>query len=392
MNRQSRACCFVVDARLVHNGSVYWDPLQSFPEGHWQESLSVFNEVIVLARTRSTQLPSPTRGCFPPEVRVGEFPYYVGPLAAARQSSALLQVARYWARQDKLFILRVPGFLPIVTWFWLRRYGKPYAVEVLGDISEAYRVIRHPLGWFWRVFFSYMERTICYHADAVLYVSQALERVYPARSEAETVVASDVRLTDAVFAQPRIFLQVPVPVQIIHVGNMEQPYKGHEILLEALAICQQMGVSIQATLIGEGRLRSKFECLAQQLGLDGQVTFQGTVPWGDVLFAMLDQADLFVFPSLTEGLSKALLEAMARGLPAIGTTVGGIPELLPLEVLVPPGDAQKLAEKIMTVVTSPEELTRLSARNYETALNYRHEVLSQKRIEFYLKVKKRLYV
>lgn len=74
---------------------------------------------------------------------------------------------------------------------------------------------------------------------------------------------------------------------------------------------------------------------------------------------------------------------IARSLPCIGSTVGGIPELLPSEDLVPPGDAVALASKIREVVTDPERMTRMSARNLETAKEYRDEVLREQRNEFY---------
>ena len=82
-----------------------------------------------------------------------------------------------------------------------------------------------------------------------------------------------------------------------------------------------------------------------------------------------------------------VLEAMARGLPAVGSHVGGIPELLSREALVPPADERKLAEKIMSLARDPEGLTRLSARNFEEACRYRHELLSRLRVEFYHKFK-----
>jgi glycosyltransferase involved in cell wall biosynthesis len=107
------------------------------------------------------------------------------------------------------------------------------------------------------------------------------------------------------------------------------------------------------------------------------------VAWGPSLFQILDEADIFVLCSLTEGLPKALLEAMARGLPAIGSNVGGIPELLPPEALVPTADPQALARKITELALDPGRLTASSALNFAEALKYREEVLSGKRIGFY---------
>jgi phosphatidylinositol alpha-1,6-mannosyltransferase len=391
MRNRPKTCCFVVDARLEHYRGVYWDPRQSFPEGHWQESLRVFGDVTVLARVRSAAAPPPSQVSFPPRVLVGAFPYYVGPGAALGQLGALVRTARHWAKRDRLFILRGPGFLSILLWPWLRHYGKPYAVEVLGNADEALRFVQHPLRRVWRTFFVAMTRLIIGQAAAVMYVSRSLARAYPARWDAVAAVVSDVRLTDEIFLRPRTYQRAPKPVKIIHVGNMEQPYKGHETLLRALAICQRQGPPIAATLVGAGRLRPDFERLAQELGVRDLITFQGTVPWGEALFKMLDRADLFIMCSLAEGLGKALLEAMARGLPAIGTSVGGIPELLPPEALAPPANAPQLAAKIQTLAADPRELTRLSAHNFATAMGYHHLVLSQQRTEFYRQVKERLH-
>jgi len=78
-----------------------------------------------------------------------------------------------------------------------------------------------------------------------------------------------------------------------------------------------------------------------------------------------------------------MVEAMARGLPCIGSTVGGIPELLAPEDMVPPGDVTALANKIREVVTDPERIARMSARNLEKAKEYREEVLYERRKKFY---------
>ena len=78
-----------------------------------------------------------------------------------------------------------------------------------------------------------------------------------------------------------------------------------------------------------------------------------------------------------------MIEAMARGLPCIGSTVGGIPELIPLEDCVPPGDIRALANKIYEISTSADRLNTMAERNWDTAHQYRNDILNRKRIEFY---------
>ena len=84
-----------------------------------------------------------------------------------------------------------------------------------------------------------------------------------------------------------------------------------------------------------------------------------------------------------------MIEAMARALPCIGSTVGGIPELLPPEDMVFPGDAGALARKIREVVTDPARMARMSARNLKMAREYRGEILRERRIAFYRYVRER---
>ena len=74
---------------------------------------------------------------------------------------------------------------------------------------------------------------------------------------------------------------------------------------------------------------------------------------------------------------------MARGLPCISSTVGGIPELLDAEDLVPPGDALALARKIREVITEPGRMDRMSSRNLEKCQQFREDALKQRRLVFY---------
>jgi glycosyltransferase involved in cell wall biosynthesis len=97
----------------------------------------------------------------------------------------------------------------------------------------------------------------------------------------------------------------------------------------------------------------------------------------------LDQADLFVLPSRQEGLPRAMIEAMARGLPCLGSTVGGMSELLPSEDLVPPVDVLALASKIREMVNNAARLSRMSERNLARAQDYREDCICDRRTVFY---------
>jgi glycosyltransferase involved in cell wall biosynthesis len=163
---------------------------------------------------------------------------------------------------------------------------------------------------------------------------------------------------------------------------MEQPYKGFDVLIDALQLVLEQGRRAHLTIVGDGRHRSELEGHTAARSLQDHVTFRGTVSSGLGIRQELDKCDLFVLASRTEGLPRAMIEAMARGLPCIGSAVGGIPELLPAEDLVPPGDARALSSKILSVLSDAERLRRMSALNLVRAGDYRDSVSSAKRQEF----------
>ncbi|MBV8270174.1 MAG: glycosyltransferase family 4 protein [Planctomycetaceae bacterium] len=154
-----------------------------------------------------------------------------------------------------------------------------------------------------------------------------------------------------------------------------------------MAACMREGLDLRLTMVGDGKERPGLEARARALGLGPRVRFLGQLPAGEAVRAELDRADLFVLPSRTEGLPRAMVEAMARALPCIGSWVGGIPELLPREDLVPPGDAAALARKIREVVCDPDRMARMSACNLEKAEQYREDALRGRRIAFYQHVR-----
>ncbi len=119
------------------------------------------------------------------------------------------------------------------------------------------------------------------------------------------------------------------------------------MLLDAVAVCVGEGLDLDLVFLGDGKYRSALEARAAAHGLADRVCFRGQLATRQAVRDALDQADVFVLPSYQEGLPRAMIEAMARALPCIGSTTGGIPELLPSEYLVAPGDVGALALKIL---------------------------------------------
>jgi glycosyltransferase involved in cell wall biosynthesis len=155
------------------------------------------------------------------------------------------------------------------------------------------------------------------------------------------------------------------------------------VLLRAALLCDRRGLNFEVVMVGAGRHTEEMQALAIRTGIQDKARFLGQLPSGKAIFDFLDSVDLFVMPSRAEGLPRALLEAIARACPCIGSAIGGIPELLAPADLVPAGDAAALAGKIMEVAGNPQRMKEMARRNLEKAREFSPEHLKDARRDFF---------
>jgi sugar transferase (PEP-CTERM/EpsH1 system associated) len=164
--------------------------------------------------------------------------------------------------------------------------------------------------------------------------------------------------------------ELGIPEQSFVIGSVGRlvPIKDHATLLKAAASLAASGIDLRVLLVGQGPEREKLENLAAET-LRGRVYFagdSGRVP------EMLNAMDVFVLPSLNEGMSNTLLEAMASGLPVLATNVGGNPEIVQDNVdgcLFKPGDVQWLADKLKQLASDPDLVHQLGTAARNRAMN-----------------------
>jgi glycosyltransferase involved in cell wall biosynthesis len=348
--------------------------------------LEVFDRIRVLARVRDVASPAKSAArADGPDVAFGILPYYVGPWQYLRKAWPLKRALITGIGAKDAVILRVPSHLTMFLLPSFRQTGRPFGIQVVGDPYDVYSpgAIRSVLRPFLRRWFTRQLRAECRRACAAAYITQsALQRRYPCPEFQVQYV--DVEASGAAAADShRVLPPSQTAFKIVTVGSLEQLYKGPDVLIRALRHCVQRGMQLQLTFVGDGKHRTELEALAKRLNIERRIVFAGRLPAGQAVRDQLDAADLFVLPSRAEGLGRAMIEAMARGLPCIGSAVGGIPDLLPPEDLVPPGDDLALANKICDVLANAERMARMSARNLKKAKDYSEDGLYKPRIEFY---------
>jgi colanic acid/amylovoran biosynthesis glycosyltransferase len=149
--------------------------------------------------------------------------------------------------------------------------------------------------------------------------------------------------------------------RFVCVGRLA-PQKGQLLILDAVKALRDEGVELEVVLAGDGELRGILEQRIQELGLTGAVRITGWISNEEVRRELI-AARALLLPSFAEGLPVVLMEALALGRPAIGTSVAGIPELLEHGVsgwLIPAGSSEAIARALKAALATPaHELERM---------------------------------
>jgi glycosyltransferase involved in cell wall biosynthesis len=386
---------FFTEARLKQTReNRYYSIDQSFSYQTFAPYLKVFDELFVVARTISVQndeVDEQTR-TDQKGVHVLPLPYYVGPYQYIIRKQIFEKRLRDCidSKPGAAIICRVPGVIGTAAARYLSQKKRPFGLEVVGDPGDVFA--KGAFDHFFRAFFRYFGvnglKTAVKSASAVIFVTrQTLQLRYPAPKHVFSTHASNVILTKEAFAKQPKKLTKKGHFLILAVGTLSAMYKAPDIAVRSMAILKQRGFSVSLQWIGGGRYRPKLISMAQKAGVCDVVNFIGSVGSAAEMRRYMDGADLFVLPSRQEGLPRALVEAMARGLPCIGCNIGSIPELLDNEALIPVNDPVFLAQTILRFLTVAEVADRQANRNLQTAKNYAFELLEPRRNEFFRYVK-----
>jgi glycosyltransferase involved in cell wall biosynthesis len=357
--------------------------------------LEVFDSVRVISRAFPVARVEPNfQRVEGPGVEFCGIPAYKGPYEFLAKYSHVKASAKDAVPNDSATILRVHGQIANSVEDWLLHRKMPYALEVVADPYDVFSPAanKHPTAPIARIYFTRRLKEQCRRAMAVSYVTRDyLQQRYsttPDRSSTEqySTAVSDVNLTAECYGSARGPTIAEYP-RIIFVGTLESLYKGPDTLIDAVGLCKKRGYEFRLAFLGIGNLQHTLAARCISNRIEKQTEFLGAVGVGAPVRAELDKSDIFVLPSRAEGVPRAMLEAMARGLPCIGSTAGGIPELLSAEDLVPPNDPVALADKLIELLSNGKRLRAMSVRNLAKAAGYSAAVLSERRREFYRAVK-----
>lgn len=256
-------------------------------------------------------------------------------------------------------VLVRPGLEGIVC-ASLRRWGRPFGlrfgllVEAFGDWMEVALVGRKGL-----------MRQVFYYALRLM-SGFSINSADMLRAESTSTMEKMRRFApDKPFAVfPRVHLELflklavaeerlnPEEFNIIYIGELI-PLKGVHYLIQALNNIIAQSPQAHLTIVGEGKCRPDLEKMAEDMNLQDSIEFTSYLPPEKVKERMV-QSDLLVLPSMTEGLPRVIIEAMAVGLPIIATDVGSVRELVAdgkNGYLIKPSDVAALTRALLAMAS-----------------------------------------
>lgn len=347
-------------------------PLMSADE--WKPFRESFSRVVIYARVTPGVVSDEGYLVGGAREDVVPVPYYDGPISFVRRRRVIRTFIQSEVVDPRVvYGLWAPSSIAEMVARAAKHIGARLFVRLIGDAAAVARSIA-PVGLRSLLARSAHRRTgdVVLAADAVAYVTlRTLQSQYPASAGAMTLARTNLRLgSSTIESTPKTYANPPLAgrISMIAVGSQQQNYKGHDLLIAALETLRGRGYDVELTLVGDGRFHEALIKKAEECGV-GDVSFIRRVGTSDQVLSLVKEHDVFVMPSRTEGMPKALLEAMFAGVFSIGSDVGGIPEVLDPECLFEADSAHAIVSTLEKYLRRRELIPVIAAGQRERALD-----------------------
>lgn len=374
-----------------HNGQYYATDQARFD--FFQRYLRVFDKLRLVVRCEEENLLNSKRVLLSSDPRI-EFvpiPMFHGPKQYARKYFAVGQAMKGSVCGCDAAVLRLPSTVATRLSKELLKAKIPYATEIIYDASDGYHSesnLLHKLLWK-RI--DCRMRYLCVNADGVSCVTEHyLQKHYYSEKEGSIKGHySTLALNKEFYTAPREYPDRTMTIAHVANGIDYNGRKGTNELINAISILKEKGIIVNVQFAGgtsDHPNAIKLLQLAKRLGVNQQIEFVGFLSRSE-LSKFLENADLFVMPTKAEGLPRVIIEAMAKALPCVSTSVSGNSELINSHFLVSYDDIVNLANRIEELISSPQIYESESKANYEKSLQYEATILEHRRDLFYSALK-----
>lgn len=228
-------------------------------------------------------------------------------------------------------------------------------------------------------------RDMAREADYVHYVDKYLLDRYPTKGKYLICPSARIEVPADIKEKRRIKIDSDKSkITLGIIGYTHNKIKGIDTIIKALPL---LGEDYVLQVVGRGD-HTWLDEMAKELNVHNQVKFLGVLKGREEVFKWLDDIDIYLQPSLTEGMPRATLEAMSRACPVISTGVGGLNSIVSENYRISVGDYVTLAEKVTSLSKNKYLLMKRAEHSFDTARRYEARVLDKIREEFYIKILK----
>lgn len=288
-----------------------------------------------------------------------------------------------------MVVARVPSIIAFRAVDCAKKLRKPYMVELMGDAWDGYW--NHDLtGKFIAPYMFIKMKRIVRDSDYALYVTEKfLQNRYPCKrrsTNASNVVIGELNPQLLESRISKISLMDRKKISLMTSAGVDAHAKGHEFVICAMKELNRKGYTITYYLAGGGN-QNRLRNIAKENGVEDQVVFLGELSMEKV-YEYIDNVDIYIQPSLQEGLPRAVIEAMSRACPCLGSRTAGTPELLDTECIFERKSSIAIAEKIIWFLQ--QDLSKYATHNFQHAKEYTEEVLDRRRNAYFDYIKQEL--
>ena len=372
---------------LKDKNNNYWGMTLTY-EFFKKRYLSVFDEVTVITREKDKET---EKGNITGYKKTNGEGIHVDPIqnykdipdAIKNKKKIQKEIEEKLKNVDKA-IIRMPSVIGMFACESCIKSKKPYMIEMVACPWDGYLNHARLGGKILAPIMTLLTKKYVKKAPKVLYVTnEFLQKRYPTKGE--KIACSDVLLNennDDILNKRINKMQNAKNLKLATVASVELKYKGQEYVIRAISELKKKNINFEYYLIGGGN-NERLKKIAQKYEIDKNVHFVGSVNHEEV-FKLLQEVDIYIQPSLQEGLPRALIEAMSVACPAIGSDVGGIPELLDSKFIFKKKNVKQIKNILINVDIG--ELKEQSRINYRKSKMFNRNILERKRMEFYTNI------
>lgn len=266
-----------------------------------------------------------------------------------RIAQRLRDLSRITLHRDDIVVPRIPEITAVALWLRSAAARTPrFPFFVADPVGMAETMgLRSPAPQIMLLAAKAMRRA----SHGAIWVTQTSLQAVVGEHHHTNVVSPNAAVHPSLHLLIPRLLPVGRPFVFCAVGQQESPLKGHQFAIRSLYRLREAGIDARLEFVGGGSYQSELRHICESLGLSEHVTFHGQLKDRTQVFCVLRHSDALIHPSLSEGLPRAIVEAMTQGLPIAASTAGGSPELVLPELLSAPGDVDGLHRTMLKIAT-----------------------------------------